>query len=213
MECPKLDEEKSSELLDKDSLSSSYIDLVDEITPEEYLASESALESLALDFKLVFLGFFLISLSNSAISSMIALMASSSSLLESKYHKEFLISIYAILTPAEFIVFDLACVLRSSIPIFYGLDDFIKNCRFDFPIFLPHHLMYLLIDTTQALPQFRVEMVLHAIIASISYQPYLPGSLLDINAHLFPTSSCIVNSKSYSSPSHCAFTMSLSRWL
>ena len=51
MECPKLEEENNSELLDKDSLSSSYIDLVDEMTPEEYLASESPFDSLALDFK------------------------------------------------------------------------------------------------------------------------------------------------------------------
>ncbi len=92
MECPKLEEENSSELLDKDSLSSSYIDLVDEITPEEYLASESPFDSFALDFKLVFLGFFLISLSKSAMSSMMALMTSSSSIFESKYHNEFLIS-------------------------------------------------------------------------------------------------------------------------
>ena len=92
MECPKLEEENNSELLDKDSLSSSYIDLVDEMTPEEYLASESPFDSLALDFKLVFLGFFLISLSKSAMSSMMALMTSSSSIFESKYHNEFLIS-------------------------------------------------------------------------------------------------------------------------
>ncbi len=92
MECPKLEEENNSELLDKDSLSSSYIDLVDEITPEEYLASESPFDSFALDFKLVFLGFFLISLSKSAMSSMMALMTSSSSIFESKYHNEFLIS-------------------------------------------------------------------------------------------------------------------------
>ena len=78
--------------MDKDSLSSSYIDLVDEMTPEEYLASESPLDSFALDFKLVFLGFFLISLSKSAMSSMMALMTSSSSIFESKYHNEFLIS-------------------------------------------------------------------------------------------------------------------------
>ena len=62
------------------------------MNPEEYLASESPLDSFALDFKLVFLGFFLISLSKSAMSSMMALMASSSSIFESKYHNEFLIS-------------------------------------------------------------------------------------------------------------------------
>ena len=62
------------------------------MNPEEYFASESPFDSLALDFKLVFLGFFLISLSKSAMSSMTALMASSSSIFESKYHNKFLIS-------------------------------------------------------------------------------------------------------------------------
>ena len=85
MECPKLEEENSSELLDSDSLSSSYIDLVDEMTPEECLASESALDNFALDLRLFFLGFFLISLSKMAIFSMMALTASSSSQEGSKY--------------------------------------------------------------------------------------------------------------------------------
>jgi hypothetical protein len=61
------------------------MDLVEEMTPEEYLASESALESLALDLRLAFLGFFLISLSKSAMSSMMALTAGSSSLAASKH--------------------------------------------------------------------------------------------------------------------------------
>lgn len=84
-EWPKLEEEKSSELLERDSLSSSYIDLVEEMTPEEYLAYESALESFALDLRLVFLGFFLMSLSKRAMLSMMALTVGSSSVAASKY--------------------------------------------------------------------------------------------------------------------------------
>ena len=73
--------------------------------------------------------------------------------------------------------------------------------------------VYFFVEFAQPLAEFRVEMVLYAVVSPSWGVRYLPSSLLEMRAHLLPTWSWSWKRRSSSSGVHSRLLIFLSKWL
>jgi hypothetical protein len=83
------------------------------------------------------------------------------------------------------------------IPVFEGFDEAVESGGLDLLVILLHEPMDLAVETAKTLAQLGVEVVLDAVVGPGWGIWYLPGRLLAISFHLFPSSSCSENNSYY----------------